>query len=637
MKRGRLGNLNPLKWIGFLWIPIARNGAFFVFMFALGWICTQLEIMPYYLRDRGAKPYDLSAPELFLDIYAICVILTLIPRKVRLGVKALLYLILYSVAIVDMFCYVRFQSTLTPTMLMLAGETTGQETREFLSAYLSWDVIMTPVGWILLLIAVHILWSIARWILDSIRQRMILPKINSVVPLSLGAVMGCVVVWLLYSSFIQVWDNKKAIHRLFSYDTLGQVEHELTRKDHAKLYVPPYRLAFGIYANRLASHQITQLEAASGKIRIDSCTFRVPEIVLIIGESYNKHHSQLYGYDKPTTPRQVAMAEEGSLIPFTDVVASWNLTSFVFKHMLSLDAVGDRQRVGEPCPGISGDWCDEPLFPEVFRKAGYHVTFITNQFLPQAKEAVYDFSGGFFLNHPEVSQRLFDRRNTKLYRYDGDLVERELLQQRDGSFVTSADVTKEPSLCYLTILHLMGSHVDYRARYPQKTFRQFTPQMYNRPELSDKQRRILADYDNSLLYNDSVVAAVTQHFIDKDAVVIYVPDHAEEIFDDEPYVSGRLHSATIDYRLARNEMEIPFWIWGSPRYIENHPYGWQAIQAAKDRPLMTDALPHLLLYLGGIATPLYRSELNVISPDYDIHRPRLLKGTTDYNLLRLRK
>ena len=94
MKRGRLGNLNPLKWIGFLWIPIARNGAFFVFMFALGWICTQLEIMPYYLRDRGAKPYDLSAPELFLDIYAICVILTLIPRKVRLGVKALLYRIL---------------------------------------------------------------------------------------------------------------------------------------------------------------------------------------------------------------------------------------------------------------------------------------------------------------------------------------------------------------------------------------------------------------------------------------------------------------------------------------------------------------------------------------------------------------
>ena len=46
--------------------------------------------------------------------------------------------------------------------------------------------------------------------------------------------------------------------------------------------------------------------------------------------------------------------------------------------------------------GQKGEWCDYPLFPQLFRKAGYHVSFITNQFLPQAKEAVYDFSGGFF-------------------------------------------------------------------------------------------------------------------------------------------------------------------------------------------------------------------------------------------------
>ena len=67
----------------------------------------------------------------------------------------------------------------------------------------------------------------------------------------------------------------------------------------------------------------------------------------------------------------------------------WNLTSFVFKNVFSTHVVGEK-----------GDWCDYPLFPELFRKAGYQVTFITNEFLPQAKEAVYDFSGGFFLNNP---------------------------------------------------------------------------------------------------------------------------------------------------------------------------------------------------------------------------------------------
>ncbi len=615
-----LKRLNIFKMIGWLFAPIEKNGAFFVFMFALGYLCTQLEIMPYYLRNRGAEPYELSVPELFLDIYFLCAVLTLIPRKIRIFVKALLYLLLYSVAIVDMYCYERFESTLTPTMLMLVGETNVQEAQEFLSGYLSWDVIRTNVGWILLLALIHILWTFLRRLLRKWRERMILPKVQPAFVTGLRVVFSCVIAWLLYDAFSQTWPNKVAIGRLFSYDTIGQVEHELTKKDQAKLYVPPYRLAFSLYANRLASRQIVQLEAASKKIRIDSCSFRVPEIVLVIGESYNKHHSQLYGYDKPTTPRQMALAADSSLVAFTDVVASWNLTSFVFKHMLSLWAVGEE-----------GEWCDEPLFPEVFRKAGYQVDFLTNQFQPKAKDAVYDFSGGFFLNDPDFSKRQFDTRNNRTYRYDETLLKAyDALNQKDQSR-NSLETSKIQGR--LTILHLMGSHVDYRARYPKQR-QYFTPSMYQRPELTDKQRRILSDYDNSLRYNDSILWAITQRFMDKDAVVIYVPDHAEEIFDGKPYIYGRMHGANIDYRLARNEMEIPFWVWGSPRYIERHPYGWKAIQAAKDRPLMTDVLPHLLLYLGGISTPLYHPELNVITPEYNTRRPRILKGVTDYNMLK---
>ena len=408
----RHGTINPLKWLGWLWTPIEKNGAFFVFMFALGWLCTELELMPYYLRERGAKPYELTLPELFLDIYALCVVLTLIPHKIRLWVKSLLYLILYGVAIADVFCYVRFESTLTPTMLMLVAETSSQEAREFFSGYLSWAILTTNVGWILLLMLIHILWTFMRRWLNEICLQMILPKKNESFVMGLQAVLGCVVAWCLYSSISQTWDNKVAMRRLFSCEVLGDVEREQNRKDHAKLYLPVYRLAFGIYANSLADQQLEQLKIAGGeKIQVDSCSFCVPDIVLVIGESYNKHHSQLYGYDKPTAPRQVAMAEEGSLVPFSDVVSSWNLTSFVFKHMLSLWAVGD-----------SGAWCDKPLFPEVFRRAGYHVTFITNQFLPNAKEAVYDFSGGFFLSDSALSRRLFDERNTMLYRYDDGLL-----------------------------------------------------------------------------------------------------------------------------------------------------------------------------------------------------------------------
>ena len=600
--------INPLSWLGYLFTPIQKNGAFFVFMFALGWICTQLEIRPHV---KGAVPYEFSAPELYLDIYAVCVVLSLIPRKIRYWVRALLYVILYGVAIVDMFCYVKFESTLTPTMLMLFSETTKQESEEFLSSYLNWDIVNSYVGWILLLILVHILWTILRKILSKLQSRMILPKINQAIPMVCKAIAGVVAVWLLVDSYNLCLDNKVALKRTFSYHTVGQVEHELTRKDRAELYLPIYRLAFSIYANRLADTQIDQLEVASDKIQIDSCSYRVPNIVLIIGESYNKHHSQLYGYKMPTTPRQLKLAKKGSLVPFTDVVAPWNLTSYVFKNILSLQAVGDK-----------GDWCDYPLFPEVFRKAGYHVTFITNQFQSKADEAVYDFSGGFFLNNPDLSNRLFDTRTTQLHRFDeGILKEYDNLKKDD----------KEHNL---TILHLMGSHVMYKARYPQDTRKFLKENMYNRPELTKKQRMIVADYDNSVRYNDSIVAAVTERFMDKDAVVIYMSDHGEEIFDGAPFIYGRMHSATVDYRLARNEMEIPFWIWTSPKYRELHPYGWQAIRAARKKPFMTDVLSHMLMYFGGISTPLYREEYNILSPVYNAKRPRILKGETDYNQLK---
>ena len=48
---------------------------------------------------------------------------------------------------------------------------------------------------------------------------------------------------------------------------------------------------------------------------------------------------------------------------------------------------------------------------------------------------------------------------------------------------------------------------------------------------------------------------------------------------------------------------------------------------------MIDALPHLLLYLGGIHTKDYRDEHNILSKNYRENRPRILKGTTDYDKL----
>lgn len=108
-----------LRILGIFWRPVSVNAAFFVFMFVLGYFCTQTEIRQHL---KGAKPYELSATELFFDLYLLCAVLALLPQKIRKWIRLLLAILLYIVALIDMFCYVRFESTLTPTMLMLFFE-----------------------------------------------------------------------------------------------------------------------------------------------------------------------------------------------------------------------------------------------------------------------------------------------------------------------------------------------------------------------------------------------------------------------------------------------------------------------------------------------------------------------------------
>lgn len=177
-----------LQILGWLWRPLRVNATFFVFMFALGYLCTQTEIR---LHLRGAKPYELSAVELFFDLYIVCFLLTLIPKKVRLWVRLLLAVILYVVALIDMFCYVHFESTLTPTMLMLYFETTGREASEFLNSYVGWDLFTSKTGWIFLIAFLHITWAVcsAWWKRRNQRSRRSL-RLKETVALRSQAILG---------------------------------------------------------------------------------------------------------------------------------------------------------------------------------------------------------------------------------------------------------------------------------------------------------------------------------------------------------------------------------------------------------------------------------------------------------------
>ena len=629
--------------------PIEANAVTFVALYVLGVVSAWLTVP----HTPTGRLYDNLYLELFLDLYVLCAVLACLGSFPRRVVKFLVCLVLYAVAIADVYCFEKYGSSLTPSMLMLVGETDSREAGEFLSSVLSWETLTSGVGWLLLIAVAHVMSSSflrSQGVKESRSQDNSSTNLTSHSTLhtsrkqhstlhtphftkttlhtprgnrldSIESVLGLLALALLVWSVSASWKNKQGLWRLMTLNSVGKVENEITRYHRAEQYLPIYRLAFSIRANQLAARQVTQLVDAAGRVSVDSCSFTSPTIVLIIGESYNKHHSQLYGYYMPTTPRQVERERSGQLVKFTDVVTPWNLTSFVFKHMFSLRVVGQE-----------GDWCDYPLFPEVFKQAGYDVTFLTNQFLTKAKDAVYDFSGGFFLNNPQLSEAMFDHRNTQMHPWDDGLL-------RDWDEMKSnRRPTPQPLPCRegsnLVIFHLLGQHMNYYSRYPKRQSH-FTAEDYEpyRPKMLARRKQQLVWYDNAVLYNDSIVDQIIRRFEQDDAVVVYVPDHGEEIFEPGRFVICRNHTDDIDYPLAYYEYEVPFWVWCSKKYIANHPDLFQQIRSARSRPMMTDALPHMLLYLAGIHSADYRPEFNILADDYDATRPRLLKGIVDYDTL----
>lgn len=602
-------------------LPLLKNGIFFFAMYALGILCAYLTLPD----NKGQDVYDNLWLELFLDVYFACAVLTVIPAKVRRWVSLALYVVLYGVALTDVFCFWKFGSVISPSMLMLVGETDSREAGEFLSTYLSLDVLSSPVAWIMLLFIFHSLVDLRKPLCRllkvdyaKLQARFHFGFLRFFHRYMLYPECGMLVLALLAWSVVTSWGNKRGMARLMTADTIGSIEHILTEPDHGEFYLPIYRLAFSVYSNHLASQQVDKCVAASKRVVVDSCSFRSPTIVLIIGESYSKAHCQLYGYPQKDTPRQRRLERGGWLTKFNDVVSCWNLTSFVFKNVLSMHVVGEK-----------GEWCDYPLFPELFRKAGYQVTFLTNQFLLAAGQAVYDFSGGFFLNDPVLSKAQFDLRNTSLHRFDEGL-----LSDYDN-FLNEGKINLKGN--NLIIFHLIGQHVSYNTRYPKDRAKWHADDYKElRPDIAGDhyRRRMIAAYDNACLYNDSIVTQIVKRFEDKDAIVVYMPDHGEEIFEPGRDIICRNHSAAVDWPLAHYEFEVPFWIWCSRKYAHREPEVFKAIKDAKNRRFMTDALPHMMVWLAGISSKDYNDKYNLLSPNYDESRPRVLKNSVDYDKLR---
>ena len=285
------------------------------------------------------------------------------------------------------------------------------------------------------------------------------------------------------------------------------------------------------------------------------------KMVIIIGESHSVYHTSLYGYEKDTYPLLTEREKKGELIVMQQAASAHDVTSPTMWSIFSLDSMGHSIN-------------EAPLFPMVFKAAGYRTFMYDNEFLKNNTLHV--------MTNGELSDFMYDQRNTHYYDYDGDMVE---------------DLPLVDDSLAMYIVHLVGHHFEYEKRYP-KSFAEFNYSDYNTSH-SKVEKEIIATYDNACLYNDYVIDAVIKKFEDENSVVVYLADHGEEIYDLSDFL-GHMSSKTSSD--PSYQLRVPFLVWLSGSFREHHPEIVNKLKGRRDMHIKTDDISHFLIHIAGIET-----------------------------------
>nr|WP_258058307.1 sulfatase-like hydrolase/transferase [Campylobacter hyointestinalis] len=143
--------------------------------------------------------------------------------------------------------------------------------------------------------------------------------------------------------------------------------------------------------------------------------------------------------------------------------------------------------------------------------------------------------------------------------------------------------------------------------------------------LDKKQSKIVANYVNAILYNDKIVSDIMDEFKDDEAIVFYLSDHGEEVYDFRDFAG---HSDTM---ASRYMVEISFMIYVSSQLKQNRPDIIKKIQNAQNLPFMSDDFIHAFMDITGIKSKDFNNTRSLFDNAFNASRKRFYSGK-DYDL-----
>ena len=523
----------------------------------------------------------------FLVSYTMSAIVVACPTRIRRPVKVLFYGCTVTLFGIELFLELCFHTVFSPNLLMVVGETTAEEMCEFWSTFGLTVEALTAYLTVTLMIACIKLCEQHRRPLKP-RRSVVVWLFVGIVLLLGAAIHSCRIFHTLYSCR---FSSELEATQEFSQNNTGMDEFT--------------NLLYSIHAVDAAENETAIAVASTAKVAGTAvhCDDSVT-LVLVIGESYIKWHSQLYGYPLETTPTMLREVEAGRLFVFDDAVSPYNTTSITLKNVLFTNRLSRGEK-----------WYESPFFPTVFRHAGYKVCYWDNQ-------RTFGVTGGYSLDSLLYSHRMaamsYDECNSRPFTYDMELI--------DDYIGSHSDLGTRQ----LVVFHLMGQHVSPSSRFPHEArFVRFTADSIRRTDRSRAERQYIADYDNATRYNDMVIGRIFDYCRDGNAVVVYFSDHGEEAYDFRRQI-GRQNDRDKTRNILRYHNAVPFVVWCSDTFIRLHPAIVERLETSTHQPFMTDVVSQLLFHLVSITTPYYRASDDPISAEF-IPMPRIVYGHFDYD------
>lgn len=429
--------------------------------------------------------------------YIITLISTVLPTRWNKAYKIIFIILAYVNFFIDVAVHTASKTNFTEDMVAIIYGTNVSESKEFISTYVSYTLL------ILLFLGI-----LATMILKLYSCR--LNKIGNSnyikVPFLLFTILSCT--YLSKADTVH-WEGifLGKIVTFLSYELPPDLSQYLSKTD----------------------------------VQVDG---DLPDnIVLIIGESFSKYHSSLYGYTKETNPKLGKMAKDSELVIYTDVESSSTTTI----NSIIATFSGADMNVED-----HSEWYKNTTLLEIMSLAGYETIWISNQ----SPSGVYDNVISQYARLCDTSLFVGSK-----YRGGGARVEydEEVLKHLIRVGAASKDVDKR-----FFIIHLMGSHPAFIERFPS-SYSYFKEEDYN--NMTEYQRKRIAEYDNSILYNDDVVAAIFDYLKAYEAIAFYFSDHGLDVFyGSEKHIGHARTNIPLSVKMAK---QIPFIVYLSPSFKEN--------------------------------------------------------------------